>query len=76
MDTPDRSANGPEAMWGRIEHLRYRVRSMCRRAQPDELESIDREFNELREQVWRIAQIASSETKDTRVDVSGSQLQG
>jgi hypothetical protein len=76
MDTPDRTASGPEAMWGRIEHLRFRVRSMCRRAQPDELESVDREFAELREQVWRLAQLASSsELKDGSKEAAHSSIQ-
>lgn len=35
--------------WARIESLRYRVKSICHEADPDEFQSVDAELIELRE---------------------------
>ncbi|MEA1070913.1 hypothetical protein [Sphingomonas sp. LY160] len=35
--------------WARIESLRYRMKSICHEADPDEIESVDAELIELRE---------------------------
>ena len=38
-----------EQCWARIESLRYRVKSICHEADPDEVQSVDAELIELRD---------------------------